>query len=152
MQTLKLDLRRFNAGTKIGRLKCWVIPGIASIHIGLKDITRFQLEPVVTALGQRLLAKEDVGVFEEGPGYQCFPVSIEETVEQRHSPHPDPEIEALINRFIDVFADKLDGNKPNALPPFGLKAPGTNGYVPSYDDSKTTSTAAGMGKGDFCPA
>ena len=118
---VKMDLRRFNGGTKMGRLKCCVIPGISSIHIGLKDITRFQLEPVVTALGQRLLDKEDVGVFEERPGYQCFPVSIEETVEQQHSLHPDPKIEAIINRFIDVFADKLDGNKANALPPLDLK-------------------------------
>lgn len=127
---VNLDLRAFNGGSKIGRLKCWVIPGIPAVHVGIKDIARFNLEPVVTALGQNLLAKEAAGVFEELPGFQCFPVSIEDKETKRHEPHPDPEIEEMLERFMAVFADKLDGRN-NALPALNLTLLDPSAALPS---------------------
>jgi hypothetical protein len=122
---VKLDLRSFNLGEKIGRMKCFILPDIPQILIGLKDIERFQLTPVISELGKRAIAREEIRLEEEPSGFQCFPISMDEMLGAKSptapDPHHDPAINAILERFISVFADKLDGRKQNSLPPLNLE-------------------------------
>ena len=104
----------------MGRFKCWVIPNIPTVLIGLKDIATFRLESVILVLGKRLLEKSNAKIFEELPGFNCFPTSISTETPHGDIPHDDPDIEAILRGFEGVFADKLDGGRPNALPPLHL--------------------------------
>ncbi len=56
-------------------MRCFIVDDIDHILIGLKDIALYNLESVITTLGNQALAREKPS--EAAEGFTCFPVAID---------------------------------------------------------------------------
>lgn len=135
---VKLDVRGYNGGYKIGRLKCYVVKDIPFVLIGLKDIARFNLNNALEIIGKRLLAAEETGKKEEG--LACFPVAMDEMLAKPSEPievHPDKDIEIVLKKHSNLFADTLSPELVNAFKPIDLVLQDPTAPMPRSLQAKT---------------
>ena len=118
---VKLDLREFDAGYKIGIMKCYVVDGIDHILIGLKDIARFRLDDILLQIGQRMLKWE--AEMDKEAGFNCFPVTMDAMLPKSEGSveHSDSEVERILSRYESIFQDKLQPESTNAFDAMDLR-------------------------------
>lgn len=135
---VKLDVRGYNGGFKIGRLKCYVVKDIPFVLIGLKDIARFNLNNALEVIGKRLLAAEETGEKEEG--LACFPVAMDEMLakpSEQLEVHPDKDIEIILKKHANIFADTLRPGLLNGFTPIDLVLQDPTAPMPRSLQAKT---------------